>query len=194
MKTKPRLMIALCSAAFLGSAVLPAQAEPENSKGRSSQPGQVGAMENEKMFVQKAGAAGMGEVKLAEAATEKGTSEHVKTVAAKLLADHTKANTELMALAKAKSITIPEPMEKDKKMQEHVLSKSGAEFDAAFLEHMGKCHEKDIALFEKAARELKDPELKAFAQQTLPVLKSHAEMITGHVKGHKDKKSDEPKS
>lgn len=193
MKNKPQLIFALCSAAFLGGVVLPVHAEPENSKGRSSQPGQVGAMENEKMFVQKAGTSGMGEVKLAEAATTKGTSEHVKTVAAKLVADHTKANTKLAALATAKSITIPEPTEKDKKMQEHVLDKSGAEFDAAFLEHMAKCHEKDIALFEKAAQELKDPELKAFAQQTLPVLKSHAEMITGHVKGHADKKSDEPK-
>lgn len=193
MKTKPRLIIALCSATFLGGAVLPVQAEPETSKGRSSQPGQAGAMENERMFIQKAASAGTGEVKLAEAATKKGTSEHVKTVAAKLFEDHTKANTELEALAKAKGIALPAPTEKDKKMMEHVLSKSGAEFDAAFLEHMGKCHEKDIALFEKAAQELKDPEVKAFVQQTLPVLKSHAEMITGHVKGHSDKKSDEPR-
>ncbi|MES2709589.1 MAG: DUF4142 domain-containing protein [Verrucomicrobiota bacterium] len=177
---KTPVILALCSAAFISGATLPVFAETE-SKGRSSQPGQVGAMENEKMFIQKAGPAGMAEVELAQAATKKGTSEHVKTVAAQLVTDHTKANTELAELAKAKGVPIPAPTEKEKKMHDAVLKKSGAEFDAAFLDAMSMCHKKDIALFEKASRELKDPDLKAFVDKTLPVLKSHAEMIAAPV-------------
>jgi putative membrane protein len=42
---------------------------------------------------------------------------------------------------------------------------------------MVKDHEKTVALFENAATNVKDPEIKAFAQQTLPVLKQHLASI-----------------
>ena len=36
-----------------------------------------------------------------------------------------------------------------------------------------KAHEKDIKLFEKASKDVKDAELKAFVDKTLPQLREH---------------------
>lgn len=132
---------------------------------------------NEKQFLQKAGAAGTAELKLAQAAEAKASGEKVKEIAKTLVTDHSAANTELAALAKAKGVTIPDPPAKDHKKHEELLKKSGAEFDAAFIAEMKECHKKDIALFEAASKELKDPDVKAFVDKTLPVLKKHAELI-----------------
>lgn len=54
-------------------------------------------------FVKKAGAGGAAEVEMGELGAEKATNAEVKAFAQKMVADHTKANKELMAVAKAKA-------------------------------------------------------------------------------------------
>lgn len=159
----------------------PIYAQKPESQGRSSQP-TPGLKQSDKDFIQTAGTGGKAEVKLAEAAVKQGHSSEVKTFAEKLVKDHTAANTELTTLAKTKNIEIPPCPEKEKEKHEALLKKKGADFDAAFLAEMEKCHQKDIALFEKASKEASDADVKAFAAKTLPVLKSHAEMIPKHPK------------
>jgi hypothetical protein len=63
--------------------------------------------------------------------------------------------------------------------------KSGAEFDKGFCEHAIKDHVEDIQKFEKARSEVQNPELKAFIEQTLPVLREHLQMAknAGRVLG-----------
>lgn len=128
-------------------------------------------------FIQMAGKAGMGEVKLAELAVEKGKSEEVKNLAAMIVKDHTAANMELGAIAKAKGIEIPMPGEKEKEKMAMLAAKSGEEFDKAFLAELKDCHKKDIALFEATSAEAKDKDVKAFIDKTLPVLKTHADHV-----------------
>lgn len=128
-------------------------------------------------FIQMAGKAGMGEVKLAELGVEKGHSEEVKNLAAMLVKDHTKANNELGAIAKAKGIEIPMPGEKEKGKLAMISAKTGADFDKAFLAEMKECHKKDIALFEETSAEAKDKDVKTFIDKTLPVLKTHADHV-----------------
>jgi putative membrane protein len=53
---------------------------------------------------------------------------------------------------------------------------SGAGFDREFAQHEIKDHEKDIKDFEKASSKLNDPDLKAWAQKQLPVLREHLAM------------------
>ena len=55
--------------------------------------------------------------------------------------------------------------------------KNGDEFDRDFVRTVGvKDHEKDIKEFEKASKDVKDPELKAWVNKTLPTLKEHLAM------------------
>ena len=48
------------------------------------------------------------------------------------------------------------------------------EFDRDFVRNVGiKAHEKDIKTFQKASKDVKDADLKAFIDKTLPVLQQH---------------------
>ena len=132
---------------------------------------------SDKMFVEKAAVGGMFEVKSSQLAQQMATDPRVKTFAARMVADHQKANQELMALARQKGWTVPKSM--DTKHQDMVaqLSKGqSGQFDKAYMDMQMKAHDKTVALFEKAAEECQDTDLKAWAKKTLPTLKEHHHM------------------
>lgn len=146
----------------------------------------TGIAEEDSKFAVTAADGGMAEVALGQLALQKGTSAQVKEFAAMMVKDHTKANTELKAVAGAKNITLPAaPGEDNQKIAADLSKKTGADFDKAYIDEMVKDHEKDVKLFEDYTKDGKDTTLKAFATKTLPVLKAH---LT-HIKTISDKKS-----
>jgi len=114
---------------------------------------------------------GMMEVQMGHMGQEKGTSSGVKALAKQLVDDHTKANDELMSLAKQKGITLP--ADNAPAMPKGLNGKSGDDFDREFARMAVDDHQKDIAAFEKEANSGTDPDLKAWASKTLPTLHSH---------------------
>jgi putative membrane protein len=52
----------------------------------------------------------------------------------------------------------------------------GQDFDRAYIAQMVKDHTEAVRLFEQQAERDADPEVKAFAQKTLPTLREHLEM------------------
>lgn len=64
----------------------------------------------------------------------------------------------------------------DMQGHENLESLSGTEFDRAYAAKMVKAHEMAIHKFEMASAQLQDPELKKYADKTLPVLRSHLRM------------------
>jgi putative membrane protein len=65
--------------------------------------------------------------------------------------------------------------EQHKPMLQHLSTLKGREFDAAFQKHAVEDHQKDIEKFKTAAAKAQDPELRSFAEKTLPVLQRHLE-------------------
>lgn len=127
-------------------------------------------------FAKEAANGGLAEVALGKLAIEKATDAKVKEFAQMMVTDHTKANDELKALASAKSITLPTAPKADKQMTKDELSSlTGAAFDKAYAEQMVVDHEKTVALFEAGKTSVQDPELVAFIDKTLPVIKEHLE-------------------
>ncbi|TLV01461.1 DUF4142 domain-containing protein [Dyadobacter luticola] len=134
------------------------------------------AAEGDADFAVKAANGGMAEVALSKIAEEKATDPKVKDFAKQMVTDHTKANDELKALAASKNITLPSaPNEEKQKAAADLGSKSGKDFDKAYVSQMKKDHDETVKLFEDAQKDLKDAELKAFVDKTLPVIKAHAE-------------------
>ena len=129
-------------------------------------------------FAVEAANGGMAEVALSKIAEEKATDPKVKEFAKQMVTDHTKANNELKALAASKNITLPSaPNEEKQKAAADLGGKSGSDFDKAYISQMKKDHDKTVKLFEDAQKEVKDAELKAFIDKTLPVIKAHAEHV-----------------
>jgi len=126
-------------------------------------------------FTQDAAEGGMFEVQVAQLAASKATDPAVKDFANKLVQDHQQANNELVQLANTKHVELPAAPSRGQRHAVEKLGKmSGAEFDSNFVKEVGlKDHEKDIKAFEKAAEKVKDPDLKAWVQKTLPHLREH---------------------
>ena len=129
-------------------------------------------------FLTEAASGGMAEVELGKMASTKAQNAEVKKFAQMMVTDHSKANDELKALAAKKNITLPtSPIAKHQSVIQELQSKSGAEFDKAYVEDMLEDHEKDVAEFEKQSQSNPDADVKAFAAKTLPTLKKHLESI-----------------
>jgi putative membrane protein len=137
-------------------------------------------------FLSQAAQNGHAEIESSKLAMEKATDPKVKEFAKRMIDDHTKANEELKALASSKGVEVPDdPSLLQKGKSKLMLSTAdGADFDRRYAESMGvTAHEDTIELFEKAAKSAQDPEIKAFAQKTLPKLQEHLQMAQEMVKG-----------
>ena len=139
----------------------------------------TGEDDDDNDFAVKAANGGMLEMEVARLAREKARNTEVKEFAAMLMSDHQKANDELKALAGRKNITLPGRLGNDEQKHVDELAKlSGMEFDKKFVDLMVEDHEKDVKLFQEAADDADDADLKAFAAKTLPTLQKHLERIT----------------
>jgi putative membrane protein len=128
-------------------------------------------------FMNKAAQGGMAEVMLGQTASSKGTSPDVKNFGNRMVSDHGKAGDELKQLAQTKGVTLPSDVDDEsKKMADKLSTLSGKDFDKAYINGMVDDHEKDVKEFEKASKDAKDPDLKAWATKTLPTLRDHLKM------------------
>jgi len=128
-------------------------------------------------FIKEAAMGGQMEVQMGQLGQQNAQNAEVKSLAAALVRDHTEANQKLQQLAQQKGITLEQSSDaKHQKHLESLQSKSGAEFDKAFVTEAIRDHKKDIAQFEKCQKEEKDADVKAFIDQTLPTLRNHLQM------------------
>jgi putative membrane protein len=121
-------------------------------------------------FVKEASKDGMKEVMMGNEGRSKASNMRVKNFSEMIVRDHTKANEELKSIAAKNKMTMPDKDDMDK----HSMSdKTGASYDKEFMDMMVSDHKKAIDLFQNQSRNGNNPELKAFATRTLPILQMH---------------------
>lgn len=128
----------------------------------------------DKAFMQDAAKGGMMEVAMGRVAEKSATDSEVKNFGARMVKDHGKANEELKALAKEENVQLP---------GEKAPGKWKSDKD--YMSQMVQDHEKDLAAFEKEAKNGSDPDLKNFANKTSELVRKHLEMakkIDGKLK------------
>lgn len=126
-------------------------------------------------FIDSAAIAGMMEVDLAKLALEKSSSAQVRKFAAQMVVDHTKANTDLKAIAVKLEHLLPSDYPADVKAHIDAMKKlDGKEFDLHYMDMMVGDHLKTLELF-RTASSLRT-EIKDFAAETIPVLEKHYQM------------------
>jgi len=129
---------------------------------------------NDADFAVQAADGGMTEEQLGKIALTNAQDQRVKDFGQRMVTDHGKANAELMAIAKQKSIVLPTAVSREH--SEHMAdlnSKTGSEFDKDYMDMMLKDHKTTVQLFETAAQQAEDADIKAFAVKTLPTLRQH---------------------
>jgi putative membrane protein len=146
-----------------------------SDRDRASQTGSANRMNTAaSSFVTKAAEGGMAEVELGRLASQRASDESVKQFGQRMVTDHGKANDELKQIASNKGIDIPSKLAAKHQATMDRLSKlSGAEFDRTYMQDMVRDHREDVNEFRRESQRGTDPELKAFAAKTLPVLEEH---------------------
>jgi putative membrane protein len=142
---------------------------------------------DDRTFLMKAAQGGIAEVNFGNMAQQNGGSDAVKHFGEKMVADHSRANDELRQLAQQKGVSLPSNVSgKDKRVAKMLGAKQGPDFDRAYIHDMVKDHEEDIAEFRDEAEHGRDPDVKAWAQKTLPTLEQHLAMarkVAGQLNG-----------
>jgi putative membrane protein len=120
---------------------------------------------NDKTFMMNAAKGGMMEVEWGKLAAQNAQNADVKKFGSRMVTDHSKANNELMALAKEEGVSLPaaKPAGKWKS-------------DKDYMDMMVKDHEKDLAEFQKQAKEGTDPDLRKFADNGAKMVQKHLSM------------------
>lgn len=135
--------------------------------------------DDDSKFVVKAASGGMAEVELGNLAIKKAQNANVRAFGAMMVADHSKANKLLTAMANSDRISLPQyPGKDEQKLSDDLMKKSGKDFDDAYVDAMVKDHQEDIKDFQKEIKNAKGADIKTFAQNTLPVLQKHLVAIT----------------
>jgi putative membrane protein len=128
-------------------------------------------------FLQKAAEHGFEELQLAQLARQKAMRDEVRQFADRMVADHTKANEELQALAMSNGVKLPNGPDKKHSKEMRKLEKlSGGDFDRAYMKRMVKDHHDDVEHFEHAAKTRSPNATSEFAARQLPILTQHLEM------------------
>lgn len=172
MSTRPLVTLAMAVAMAFGGAL---QAQT-SSGANSASPGSA-----DQTFMRKAAADGATEVALGQLAMQKAQSGPTKEMARHLVDDHTKANRELAEIAMKRHVEVPSQPESEALAKEKAWG-TGPAYDNAYAQMMVKDHRKAIALFTDATKS-NDPDVRQFAQTTLPVLKQHLSMAEALAKG-----------
>lgn len=141
-----------------------------------------GAKDSNK-FAANAAQGGLAEVEMGRLAAERAADPAVKEFGQRMTTDHSRAEAELRSLAQKKGLNLPADVDSSQRSELDKLAKlSGAQFDKEYMSTMVKDHETDVKDFETQAQQGGDPDIKAFANKTLPILKQHLEMARAAAK------------
>jgi len=136
---------------------------PSPAKGAAKAASKLSAAD--KAFMMNAAKGGMMEVEWGKLAAQNGQNADVKKFGSRMVTDHSKANSELMALAKEEGVSLP-------------AAKSPGKWksDKDYMDMMVKDHQADLAEFQKEAQSGTDPDVKAFAAKGAKMVSTHLKL------------------
>ncbi|VWC70054.1 membrane protein [Burkholderia lata] len=124
-------------------------------------------------FVDKAGMIAKVERQASQLALDRSSNPNVKAFARRMVDDYGRIAGELRKLGAAKGVPVQSRMLVDPAVTA-LRTKEGHAFDTAYVEVAGpRAHEAAIRLYEAEARNGRDPQLRTFAANTLPMLNAH---------------------
>ncbi|MGQ3170440.1 MAG: DUF4142 domain-containing protein [Methylophilus sp.] len=136
-----------------------------------------GVSMSDKRFLKSAAEAGTFEVEGSKFALKKSKDADILRFAKMMTEDHSQAAFKLKDLATRRMVELPkEPSLMQQAKLKYLESRDGVKFDKSYASHIGvSAHEQAIKLFEDAAEDADDLDIKKFASETLPVLRKHLE-------------------
>ncbi len=182
IKSITALASAVTALALIGNAHAesgaPAGAATTKNQPHTTKPQPVGEKAavpgTDQAFLQKAAESNLYEIELGKIAEKTSTNPEIRKIAQDIVRNHTAANQQLEKLAASKGITLPSSPTKAQQQKVAALeSKSGEQFDKAFMQDQVQNTQQTISTFERERSRTSDPEIKGWAESMLPRLKNH---------------------
>ena len=109
--------------------------------------------------------------------TTKARGARVKQYASKMIADHAKADQQLMTIAQSKGVT-PDatPPEMATTMMSKLTADKPAMFDRDYMSGQVAVHQMAVKAFQDEIANGQDADVKAFASSMLPTMQQHLTM------------------
>jgi len=146
----------------------------------------VPAAGSSEQFLAKALQASMVEVELGKLAQKNAQSTGVNALGERMQRDHARIVKVLSGLSRSKGMTVPTSLDSGQLAQiESLGTKTGADFDTAYVELMVRKHEEAMVLY-TAVAEGSDPELSQVAKLALPTLREDQRLAGSYEKLNAD--------
>lgn len=135
------------------------------------------AAQDPQQFIKMAYQENLAEVKGGQAAQQKAQNQQTKDFAQSLVQDHQQALDQLKKLADQKNVQVSDQLDaRHQRMIDQTASLSGAEFDKQFMNQQIRAHKRALSLYQQAAQNNTDSDVKQFAQQNVAALQHHLQM------------------
>ena len=137
-------------------------------------------------FLVRAANSAMTELEMTRLATQQASMQHVKDFAAALGNDHKSLNDEIRSLASKKNITLPAAVSAEAQKDINELAEKGDKknYDKSFVKEMIDRQKECIRLYEEAAKEAGDVDIKTFANNSLVKLRIRLDSARALEKRH----------
>jgi len=136
-----------------------------------------GLRAGEKAFLAKAIETARQQMRLAQVGVSQAGSSEVRSHALQLASDYRELHDALEALIRRKGGLAGAPAGATSETYQKLAEKSGADFDREFVRTVATASGQVMNLFEMAAGEAKDPDVRDFAANELPILRAHRNTI-----------------
>jgi len=124
------------------------------------------------------------QMRLAEVGAANASSSEVRSHALALAGDFRQLSDSLDALIRRKGGIAGAPAGDRSETVKGLMGKSGPDFDREYVRATAKLTDDVMALFEQAATEAKDVDVRAMAAAQLPLLRGHRNRITELMRVH----------
>jgi len=163
-------------AALFAASTLQAQFLGQSSTAPPAASGETAAKisHRAKDFLQDAAQAELTEAALANIAQEKSQNTAVRELAQTLRTDHQQNYAKLESITQAHGIALGDfPNWVNQRTVNRLQKSSNPDFDKEYIKTVIKDRVACIKIFDKAVAQIGEPDVKQYAQNTLPTLRSH---------------------
>ena len=167
---KHTTLVTTIATALLTFTVTPALFAADDAKTERSTAAQATA---DAQFMDHVTRGGLMQIKAADIAQGRTKRESVKDFAKSIEKDHTDVNKHLKTLADRMNMKTPSDLGEHQAFIDGLKAKTDADFDRTYVAAAVTSHEKCVEMFEKFSGTTQNADLKAFASNTLPGLRTH---------------------
>jgi putative membrane protein len=156
--------------------------QPTSMRDSLGAPGQNGQQILDKQFLRSAAEGSLADVKIGTLATTKGSAE-VKTLAQRMVDDHTEMGKELGNVADSMGVQLPKNISKEQQAEYNKLNGlSGKDFDTEYVNYLAKTHWEDVHSFRMESSVAVDQDLQSEVVKALGMMREHIGLIVNTAK------------